>query len=369
MIDINAASNAELDTLADRPNWMIGAISARDLQRKQFDPVRYVVPAFIPEGITLLVGKPKIGKSWAALDLCIAATSDRFTLGTIKPSQGDVLYLALEDSQRRLKQRVAKLLQSEIPWPSRLTLQTSWRRANEGGLEDIKAWCETVSAPTLVLIDTLEKFRSQPKWGTQSYSTDYEAISGLQAITKSRPGLAIVLLHHNRKMDAEDPFDTVSGTLGLTGAADTILIMRGQAGSVQLLVRGRDVEECETSLQFNKSTCRWTILGAEAAEAAISAERKQIIEVLAAFPEGMSVHEIMAATERTDRNAVDQLLYKMSRDGEIARLRRGVYAVPKDAGKIDKKETCSKQLICKRNIVILPILLILLAHTRSRPTG
>jgi len=343
MIEIDTASNNELDALADRPTWMVGAISARDLQQKQFDPVRYVLPGYIPEGITLLVGKPKIGKSWAALDLCIAATSDRFTLGTIKPSQGDVLYLALEDSQRRLKRRMATLLQGEIPWPARLTLQTSWRRANEGGLEDIKAWCETVTSPTLILIDTLEKFRSQPKWGAQNYSTDYEAISGLQAITKSKPGLAIVLLHHNRKMDADDPFDTVSGTLGLTGAADTILIMRRQAGSVQLLVRGRDVEESETSLQFNKNTCRWTILGTEATEAAVSAERKQIIEALAAFPDGMSVVEIMAAAERTDRNAVDQLLFKMARDGEIERVRRGVYATSKDGGKIDKKERKTDQ--------------------------
>ena len=83
----------------------------------------------------------------------------------------------------------------------------------------------------LIMIDTLERFRPPPKQGAPSYSVDYEAITGLQAITKNKPGLAIVLLHHNRKMDADDPFDTVSGTLGLTGAADTILIMRRHAGS------------------------------------------------------------------------------------------------------------------------------------------
>jgi hypothetical protein len=113
--------------------------------------------------------------------------------------------------------------------------------------------------------------------------------------------------------------------------------MRRHAGSVLLHVRGRDVEETETSLQFNKAICRWTILGADAAEAAISDERKQIIDAMSAFhpaheKDGMSVSEIMAATERTDRNAVDQLLFKMVRDGEIRRLKRGVY------GKIDKKE-------------------------------
>ena len=149
MTDFNAASNDELDAYADRPHWMVGAINARDLQKKKFDPVRYALPGYIPEGITLLVGKPKICKSWTALDLCIAASANRFTLGTLKPAQGDVLYLALEDSQRRLKRRMSKLLNDDSLWPSRLTLQTSWRRASEGGLDDIKAWCESVSLPHL----------------------------------------------------------------------------------------------------------------------------------------------------------------------------------------------------------------------------
>jgi hypothetical protein len=328
---------------AIHPSWTRGAISARDLQQKHFDPVRYLLPGYIPEGVTLLVGKPKIGKSWAALDLCIAAASNRFTLGTIKPAQGDVLYIALEDSQRRLKRRMTKLLPDDGAWPERLTLQTQWRRAGDGGLDDIREWCQSVSAPTLVMIDTLEKFRPLPNARLQNYSADYEAITGLQEITKDNSGLSIVLAHHARKMDAADPFDTVSGTFGLTGAADTVLIMRRNAGSVLLNVRGRDVEETETSLQFNKATCRWTILGAEAAEAAISAERRQILDALEAFPlaherDGMSVPEIMTATGRTDRNAVDQLLYKMGLAGEIRRVRRGVYSLPKEPGKIDKKE-------------------------------
>jgi hypothetical protein len=334
---------AELKPKVDVPRWLAGAITAKELQGKQFDPVRYVLPGFIPEGVTLLVGKPKLGKSWAALDLCIAATADRFTFGTLKPSQGDGLYLALEDSQRRLKHRMAKLLPDGIAWPSRLTLQTSWRRANDGGLDDIEAWCNSVPDPTLIMIDTLEKFRTPPRSGTQSYSTDYEAITGLQAIAKARPGLGIVLLHHERKMDAEDPFDTVSGTLGLTGAADTILIMKRKDGAVRLFVRGRDVEESDTPLQFNKNTCRWTLMNDTVAAERHSTERQQIIAALTTFVsasdrDGMSVAEIMAATERTDRNAIDQLLFKMGRDGDIKRVRRGIYSLPQEAGKIGKKE-------------------------------
>jgi hypothetical protein len=333
---------------AGSPPWMTGAITASELQTENYPPVRYLLPGYIPEGVNLLVGKPKIGKGWMALDLCIASAADRYTLGTIKPTCGDVLYLALEDSNRRLQRRLRKLLPDVGTWPPRLTFQTNWRRANEGGLDDIQAWCKSVREPTLIVIDTLERFRAAPKAGAHTYSTDYETLAGLQAITKDIPGLTILVVHHDRKMGADDPFDTVSGTLGLNGAADTILIMRRHAGGVVLNVRGRDVEESETPLQFNKNSCKWTMLGAEAAAAHISTERQQIINALGAFrpshdKDGMAVAEIMAATERSDRNSVDQLRFKMSRDGEIARVKRGVYRLPEGAGKIDKKERNSTE--------------------------
>lgn len=353
--------------VADR--WAQGAISARDLQRKHFDPVRWLLPGYIPEGIALLVGKPKIGKSWAGLDLCIAVASDRFTFGTLKPLQGDVLYLALEDSQRRLKHRMAKLHSAESGWPLRLTLQTTWRRASDGGLDDIRAWCDSVQLPALILIDTLEKFRPLSKQGTPSYTSDYEAIAGLQEITKERPGLTIILAHHVRKLDAEDPFDTVSGTLGLTGAADTILIMRRNSGSVLLHVRGRDVEESETRLQFNKASCRWTILGPEAHDATITAERRQIVDALTREKDGMSVSEIMAVIGRKDRNGVNQLLFKMVQAGEIRRVRRGLYSLSEEADNFNNKITRQDQiLLCLNNLTLLsmvPILLRSMARART----
>jgi predicted ATP-dependent serine protease len=106
-------------------DWRAATVTACDLRKMIFKPVRYIVPGFIPEGLTLIVGRPKIGKSWLALDLCLAAASDRFTLGEIKPAQGDVLYLALEDGKRRLQRRLSKLLPTfDGEWPSRLTLAT-----------------------------------------------------------------------------------------------------------------------------------------------------------------------------------------------------------------------------------------------------
>lgn len=314
-------------------NWKDAVISASDLKNKIFKPVRYLVPGYIAEGVTIFAGKPKVGKSWFLYDVCVACAGDRFTLGDVKPAQGDVLYLALEDSHRRLKKRLEKLC-SIGGWPNRLTLATQWKRADEGGLRDIEEWCSSVQQPVLIVVDTLEKFRPGAKFNSQQYSVDYAAITGLHNIAHER-GVAIVVVHHVRKMEADDPFDMVSGTNGLTGAADTILVLRKQSGNVTLHARGRDIEEKETACAFNKESCRWTLLG-EAEAVHSSGERAAIIEALGIAESGhMQVSEIMVATGRRDRNALDQLLFKMHRDGKVVRIKRGVYGLP---GKIGKKE-------------------------------
>ena len=83
--------------------------SASDLEGKEFPPLRYIVPEVIPEGLTLVVSRPKLGKSWLALDVAIAIAAGRFVLGDKQPDQGSVLYIALEDSEARLQRRIAKL--------------------------------------------------------------------------------------------------------------------------------------------------------------------------------------------------------------------------------------------------------------------
>jgi len=352
MIDLSQKSNGELDAdilKRERPmTWRDGIITAATLQNMPFPAVRYVLPGYIPEGLTILAGKPKAGKSWFALDLAIAVASGRFTLGTLKPPQGNVLYLALEDNPRRLKRRIAKILGEQTPWPPCLTLKTQWRRTDAGGITDISEWVAEAENPRLVIIDTLERIRPMTTGKAQAYTSDYQAIEGLQKLAGDC-GLAVLVVHHVRKMEADDPFDTISGTLGLTGAADTILVLKRQSGSMTLFARGRDIEELETALQFSKETCRWSILG-DAADVHRSAERTAILQALrGAGAEGMSVNEIMAATSRGNRQALDVLLFKMKDDAEIVRVKRGVYALPEsklaDVGKIGKKERSEEQSI------------------------
>jgi hypothetical protein len=162
-------------------------------------------------------------------------------------------------------------------------------------------------------------------------------VTGLQKIAGERR-IAIVINHHVRKMDADDPFDTVSGTLGLTGAADSIIVLKRRAGAVTMHAHGRDIEEVEAAIQFDRGTCRWTILGM-ASEVYVSNERAAILHALAgAGEDGFAVSEVMAATGSQSRGATDTLLFKMKEAGEIVRVKRGIYAVRKDTGKIGEKE-------------------------------
>jgi len=235
--------------------WRDHAVTLAQLQTMTFEPVSYLLPNIIPEGLTLLVGKPKIGKSWLTLDLGIAVSGNRYTLGEIRPAQGDVLYLALEDSNRRLQRRATKLLPVlEGNWPTRMKVLTKWPIIGEGCLEAIEDWCREVEKPTFVEIDTLQMIR--PAIGKHLYEADCHALRGLQQLAGRWPNLSIVVNHHDRKMGAEDVFDTVAGTRGITGTADTVLVLARQAGAVTLHIDGRDVEKVELAIQFSKEACR-----------------------------------------------------------------------------------------------------------------
>ena len=308
-------------------SWRNHVFTAAELRLKTFPPVSYVVPDLIPEGLSIIAGRPKIGKSWLALDVCIAVAAGRFCLGERKPTQGDVLYCAMEDNPRRLQRRIDKLLSPfSAEWPKRLTLATSWRRLDKGGVDDVRQWIESVPEPRLVVLDTLAGVK--PIRTQQGYTEDYESLAALHRLTSEYSGLAIAALHHTRKMEADDPIDTVSGTLGLAGCADTVLVLNRTSQGTTLYVRGRDVEEAEHAISFDKHACRWTILG-DAAEVHRSTERGSILAILREAVEPMGPSEIAAAAEMKVEN-VKMMLHRMATAGEVEKVGRGQYVHPGD---------------------------------------
>ena len=309
----------------ERPRPRIA--SAATLQAKVFEPIPYIVPDYIVEGCTILAGKPKLGKSWLMLDIGLAVARGGCCLGNIECEQGDVLYLALEDNERRLQSRITKILGATLcEWPARFQFATDWPRADAGGTDHIKEWIQTAEKPRLIVVDVLAMFRPPRARDATLYDDDYAAVKQLQRIA-SETGVAIVIVHHLRKSAAEnDPFEKVSGTLGLSGAADTVLVLDRDGNGATLYGRGRDIEEVETAVEFNRQTCRWRILG-EAAEVHRSDERSQILKALQEAGDWMSPTDIADAAQMPTQN-VRQLLVSMTKAGTVRKLKRGRYIHP-----------------------------------------
>ena len=226
------------------PNGIV-SISAKDLQDKEFKPIKWVVEGLLPQGLALLVAPPKYGKSWLMLDLCLSVASGQKFLD-MPTNKTDCLYLALEDNQRRLLDQLTKYL-----------------HFNPG--------CG------LVVIDTLQRVRRTTGKAINAYQADYKDVGILQKFASERE-ICVVLVHHLRKMkDETDPFAQISGTNGIFGAADSAFVMtrdRRVDDTTKLSVTGRDLEEFELALRLDKTQCRWQNLGDAEARAREQARKE-----------------------------------------------------------------------------------------------
>lgn len=291
--------------------------TAKELKDREFPDLRYAIDGYIAEGLTILGGKPKMGKSYMALSLALAVSSGRKAFGSIECAKGPVLYLALEDNERRIQRRVRQLQPNDDEWPADLYVTTVAKRLDEGLVDGLEAWIRE-HEPALVIIDTLAKVRATSS--RDGYDADYAALTPLQELAGVL-GVAIVIIHHLRKMGSDDPFDMISGTTGLTGAVDAALILqRGQQG-ITLYGRGREIEEIEHALEFESG--EWHVLG-DADEVRRSKERKAILQVLADLDKGMGPTEVADALGWKVDN-VKQLLFKMHNDGDVKKTGHGRY--------------------------------------------
>ncbi|HLZ70496.1 MAG TPA: AAA family ATPase [Dehalococcoidia bacterium] len=301
------------------------------LMAAQFPPQRWAVPEILPEGVNILAGPPKKGKSWFALALAVGVAAGGYVLGTVPVAAGDVLYLALEDGERRLQDRLDRLLDGE-PAPERLYLATEWRRFDDGGLDDLDAYLREHPETRLIVVDTLKRVRPRERHGASVYGQDYDALAPLTRLGQ-RYCVAILVVHHTRKAAADDPLDMVNGSNGLNGAADAVLVLRRGSGSVDatLTIAGRDVEERELALRFDPADCSWTLLDRLAEQQ--SETRRAILRVLEETDAPLTPQEI-AERAGLDHNVAKQRAWQMARDGHLVRAGGGRYA-PAPSGDYD----------------------------------
>lgn len=296
-----------------------GDITAEEILDKEYPDPKWVVMDLLPEGLAIIAGKPKVGKSWLALNIALAVSLGGRVLGKIEVERREVLYLALEDTERRIRRRLDIL--KAVP-SKKLFVRCAWRMGDKA-LEDLRIWLSCHTECGLVIIDTMGRIREPTS--ELSYLQDIDFIGKLKRIAdglslsdgRTVRSLTILMIHHCRKADATDFLDLVSGTSGIAGSADTIWVLqraRGTADAI-LSVTGRDIEERELALRYEKET-GWAILG-DAKELKRSQERQEVIRVLREADHAMKPHEVATLLGKP-ANTVKQLLWRMSKDGEIS---------------------------------------------------
>jgi len=263
-----------------------------ELMATEFPEPRCIVEGLLPEGLTVLAGKPKIGKSWLALQLVQSVASGAPFLGH-DTMQGPALYLALEDSPRRLKSRLQKQdAGGDLP----IRYITEWPRMDNGGLTALEAAMEELQ-PAVVIIDTLTRCRS-PRIDENSTEVA-SVVADLQALAQ-RQGCAIVVVHHHRKgtgVERDDPLDALRGSSAIGAAADCVWSVfreRGEREATLALV-SRDLEEIELRVRFDSiMTYAWQLVGDERELAKTEAEQGVlgVLEILGEATAGDVAKEV-----------------------------------------------------------------------------
>lgn len=307
--------------------------SGSDLDALVFPTVLWAVEGLLPPGVTVIAGRPKSGKSWLALNLAAGVATGSMVLGDVDVAEGDVLVLALEDTPRRVQARLRRIMQGH-PLPSAFHVATRWRRLDGGGLEDLREWLAAHPAARLVVVDTLG-FIWPDAAGDTAYRRDYSVILALKEIADDY-GVSLVGVHHQRKSGAADFIDTIAGSVGLTGAADALIVLDRRRNSEHGVLRvvGRDVEGYEQPVVFDTETGSWATTGPDQgpveARALVPLE-SQILHLLSETDDSLTPARI-ATLLTANPNTVRGLLSRLKDQGKIRRVARGQYTKNMDGG-------------------------------------
>jgi hypothetical protein len=273
------------------------------------------------------------------LDIALAVAAGGVALGNIAVGPArPVLYLALEDGHRRMQTRCRELL-ADSPIPGQFEYLT---RIQPGRVIDtVRTWLtlrNSDDAP-LVILDTLGKVMPSAAVGESAYQRDYRVGSALKRAVDDYPGASLVVIHHDRKATSDDFVEAVSGTNGLAGAADTIVVLvrpRGENDGL-LKVTGRDVTEADYALTMTGGTS-WRLDGTDLDAAATTATARkasdglgdrstEIVRLISQHPDGIGPTTLGQLIGVEAKHA-GEYLRRLASAGRVVKTGRGVYRSP-----------------------------------------
>ena len=318
-------------------------INAEDLQNRTYEPTHFLVDELIPEGLHILAGAPKIGKSWLALWLCLCVSQGQ-PLWNFAITQGEALYLSLEDSFQRIQTRLFDLTEDAPPTLHFAIMADTLKRGLE---QQIEQFLTEHSDTKLVVIDTLQHVRSAGSDSNNLYANDYHDIGILKQLADRRH-IAILLIHHLRKLHDDDPMNMISGSTGLSGAADSTFVLQKSsrlANIASLHCTDRDIPDRTLKLEFGEEDHVWKLL--EDSKTCSSASKistlqltKLLSELLRADPEYLGSPSALSAKIDPDGHA--QKGYPAGTGKRCGSKRKRGFSrdVPQQRQAVDFAQTC-----------------------------
>ena len=228
-------------------------IDGETLMDMRLPPTKFCVDTLLPQGVSILGGAPKIGKSWLVLDLCIRIAKGE-PLWELPTRRGAMLYLCLEDPLRRVQERLSCITDEA---PPNAFFATAAGTLTDGLCEQIKSFVAEHHDTVLVAIDTFQIVRNST--ADTSYANDYDEIRKLKQLADEL-NISLLLVHHLRKQGDSDPLNKLSGTTGISGAVDAAFVLdqsRRNATGATLICTGRDIAYRELELNFSKDKFVW----------------------------------------------------------------------------------------------------------------
>ncbi|MGH1364215.1 MAG: AAA family ATPase [Calditrichia bacterium] len=307
--------------------------SGHDLVTLDFPEPQWAIDKLVPEGLTILAGRPKSGKSFMALSWSLAIASGGKALSDYSAREGEVLYLGLEDTPRRLADRIKTMLRFDpgVKGLESFHFMPDFNQLEDGGDLQLRNCLDQKKDIRMVVIDTFGRF-ANPKRNSDLYSEDYKTTASLQKIAMEYH-LAIVLIHHTRKTRSDYALDDVTGTTGVTAAADCVMVLVPGATDSVLHITGRDMESLKLSVTFDKTTGLWVSQG-EAEDVELSEPRKKILETVSNSDKPLSPTEIAEQTGKS-KGSIKKLVTQMYAEGQLTREARGQYTANSNQGNFD----------------------------------
>lgn len=260
-------------------------IDGESLMSLPLTPLNFVVDTLLSQGLHILAGSPKVGKSWLALWLSVMVARGEPVWG-MSVKQGTTLYLCLEDSVLRIQNRLFEITEDA---PSSVHFCTECDLIGQGLEEQVETFLTTHPDTVLVIIDTLQMVRPVHD---ATYANDYRDLSVLKRLA-DKHGIAILLIHHLRKEKAEDVFHRISGTTAISGAVDssfTLVEEKRGSGRARLTCVGRDIEYRELELHRSEENV-WELVSDSRDEPVLREDR--IVILISAF---MSTRTVFIGT-------------------------------------------------------------------------